>query len=114
MNLTPEQILEKIMAEPIDAIGFCPTVNYKALASYLASIQPKEEMCPTTVPQASLLSIPRPKGWRVGQTLYQFKTWLADKKDTDGSDIYVDGSDIFYIDDSDLDRYYQEFLRTIK
>jgi hypothetical protein len=157
MNLTPEQILEKIMGRPTGTPGIADTseINPEALASYLASIQPKEgcecAVCieariirnkvldPTpkeeekvfmecdncrSKPGApylckgclhnrtlidklepSLLSIPRPKGWRVGQTLDNFITWLRLSKHM---------NEIFYSDDSVLDRYYQEFLASLK
>jgi len=130
MNLTPEQILEKI---EIDILG--KRIDPVKLASYLASIQPKEEKCPCNCMwcekgehkncgfdckrvkdyildpkeeekvEPSLLSIPRPKGWSVGDVIEGFYWWIDKTKEP---------LEMFEISDDDIDRYYQEFLRSLK
>jgi hypothetical protein len=128
--LTPKEMLENICWS---SEGGRYEIDPVKLASYLASIQPKEEedIWMTSVPskdcshglnmvcikceqkprpkeeekvEPPLLSIPRPKGWRVGHTLVSFIEWVNEKGIENAYDVL----------DATLDRYYQEFLKQNK
>lgn len=54
-----------------------------------------------------------PKGWRMGQTIFNFLEWLAAHKGYDaGQNKRM--ADPFYIFDSDFERLYKEFLKEMK
>ena len=48
-----------------------------------------------------MMDFPRPKGWRKGQTIYNFLTWLTEDK----------YERYYYVSDEQWDKWYEEFLR---
>ncbi len=67
------------------------------------------------------LNIPRPKGWRKGQTIFNFLWWLKEHRliptellgwDGKMAPEYAKGrmADVFNIPDAKLEAYYAEFL----
>ena len=48
--------------------------------------------------------------WRKGQTLFLFLEWIKDKHPNVDTIQSLRMADPFYIEDADLDRYYDEFL----
>ena len=51
-----------------------------------------------------VMDFPRPKGWRKGQTIYNFLTWLTEDK----------YERYYYVSDEQWDKWYEEFLREIE
>lgn len=56
------------------------------------------------------MDIITPKGWRKGQTLYNFLRWLRTKKNFSAPLHYDKMADPFYIEDKELDKLYDEFI----
>ena len=54
----------------------------------------------TNLPKDWLL-VPRPRGWRIGQTVENFMQWVRREY----------GNDLFYYPDDDLRELYSEFLK---
>lgn len=52
-----------------------------------------------------IIKIKTPKGWRIGQTLFNFFSWLKTNKGIE---------DPFHIFDPEFERLYKEFLKTMK
>lgn len=59
------------------------------------------------------MKIKKPKGWRTGQTLFNFLEWLAIMKKVDYNQ-NTRMADPFHLDDDKFDAYYQEFLDELK
>ncbi len=53
--------------------------------------------------------ITKPKGWRNGQTIFNFLQWLKDNKKAPGINMERCG-DPFHISDDILDGYYEQFM----
>jgi len=52
-----------------------------------------------------------PKGWRKGQTIFNFLAWLTQKGYGNPNPHRLDMADPYYITDEDWDKWYQEFLK---
>ncbi len=52
----------------------------------------------------------KPKGWRKGQTIFNFLEWLKNEKGLSGNQ---NGrlADPFYIEDKEWDTYFEEYLK---
>lgn len=59
------------------------------------------------------MDITTPKGWRKGQTIFNFLEWLHKEKGYE-NDTQIQGlermADPFYIEDTEIDRLYDEFI----
>ncbi len=55
-----------------------------------------------------------PKGWRIGQTIFNFLWWLKEKKGYD-SEMGTEGrmADPFNIEDRKLKNLYEEYLKSL-
>jgi len=51
----------------------------------------------------------RPRGWRKGQTIFNFLEWLNVNKKVDKNQ-NIRMADPFFLDDSNWDKYWGEFL----
>lgn len=58
------------------------------------------------------MNIETPKGWRKGQTIFNFLVWLKSNKDYSAPTECLTGrmADPFYIPDDELDKLFKEFL----
>lgn len=54
----------------------------------------------------------RPKGWRKGQTIFNFLSWLKENhKVSTIAERQNDMIDPYYIEDKDWDRLFKDFLK---
>lgn len=55
----------------------------------------------------------KPKGWRKGQTIFNFLEWLRVEKGIPGNQTFR-MADPFYISDENWDKWHKEFLNLNK